>query len=144
MRGSILVVDDHEAIRTVLREMLADDDLDIREAGDGESALAAARERVPDVVFLDLSMPGMDGLAVLRRLKADERTSAVRVVLITAHGAEGREEGLSLGAEEYFEKPFSPLELLRLVERMLPPREGDPPAAEAAGDDAPDDFPLRS
>lgn len=121
IRGSILVVDDHPAVRSVLREVLGDEDMEIREAADGETALALARERVPDLVLLDLAMPGMDGLEVLRRLKEDERTRPVKVVVVTARGAEGRTEGLSLGAEEYLEKPFSPIQLLELVERMIPP-----------------------
>lgn len=115
----ILIVDDDPTIRAVMRAVLEREGFVIHEAEDGEAALARCREQVPDLVFLDLSMPGMDGLEVLRKLKADERTSSARVVIVTARGEQERAAGLEAGAAEFFAKPFSPLSLLRTVEDLL-------------------------
>jgi len=116
--ADILIVDDHEQVRAVLLEILQDDAHTVREASDGATALALARERRPDIVFLDLQMPGMDGMEVLRALREDPTTKDARVVILTARGDRDREAGLDLGAEAYFVKPFSPLAVLELVERL--------------------------
>lgn len=135
MRGDILIVDDHESVRGVLREILEEEGVTVRVAADGETALAMAAERPPDLVFLDLSMPDMDGLEVLRRLRADPRTAAARVVIVTARAEEERGEGVALGATEYFTKPFSPLAVLRLVDRLLrPDAETAGPGEEMGGE----------
>jgi two-component system phosphate regulon response regulator PhoB len=73
----------------------------------------------PDLVFLDLNIPGVSGTDVLRALKGDPATAAVSVIIVTATGEEGRERVIRLGADEYFTKPFSPLALLGTVERVL-------------------------
>lgn len=119
MRGDVLIVDDQADVRAVLREILEMEGLTIREAADGAAALRACEERVPDIVFLDLSMPGMDGLEVLRALKADDRTAAAKVVIVTARGEGARREGEALGADEFFTKPYSPIAILQLVENLL-------------------------
>lgn len=116
--ADILVVDDHEQVRAVLTEILRDDAHTVRQAADGTSALALARERPPDIVFLDLQMPDMDGLDVLRALRADPATAKAGVVILTARGDRDRQAGMELGAVEYFVKPFSPLALLDLVDRL--------------------------
>ena len=116
--ADILIVDDHEGVRIVLREVLQDEAHTVREAADGATALALAREHPPDIVFLDLQMPDMDGLEVLRALRDDPSTRSACVVILTARGDRDREAGLELGAEEYFTKPFSPLAVLELVERL--------------------------
>ena len=119
MKGDILIVDDQADVRAVLREILEVEGLTIREAPDGETALRMCAERVPRVVFLDLSMPGMDGLEVLRALKADEHTAPAKVVIVTARGEIARAQGVAAGADEFYTKPFSPLAILQLVENML-------------------------
>jgi len=73
----------------------------------------------PDLMFLDLNIPGASGADVLQELKADPVTAGVRVIIVTATGEEGRDFVLALGADEYFTKPFSPTALLRTVERVL-------------------------
>lgn len=114
--ADILIVDDHEQVRAVLREILQDEAHTVREASDGAAALKLARDRSPDIVFLDLRMPDMDGLEVLRALRENPTTADVRVVILTAHGE--REAETELDVEAYFTKPFSPLAVLELVERL--------------------------
>jgi len=127
-KADILIVEDHPTMREAMRMVLEHEGFEIREAADGQSALAMVRERPPDLMFLDLNIPGASGADVLREIKGDPATASVRVVIVTATGEEGREYVLSLGADEYFTKPFSPLALLRTVERTLGPgpQEGAP------------------
>lgn len=123
-RADILIVEDHPTMREAMRMVLEHEGFDIREASDGQAALAMARDRPPDLMFLDLNIPGPSGSEVLKELKSAPETADVRVIIVTAVGEEGREYVLSLGADEYFTKPFSPLALLRTVERVLTPTEG--------------------
>ncbi len=123
-----MIVEDHPTMREAMRMVLEHEGFEIREAGDGQAALAMVRERPPDLLFLDLNIPGTSGAEVLRVLKSDPDTADVRVIIVTATGEEGRDYVLSLGADEYFTKPFSPLALLRTVEKVLEPgsAEGGP------------------
>jgi two-component system phosphate regulon response regulator PhoB len=115
----ILIVEDHPTMREAMRMVLEHEGFAIREAADGAAALSMVRQQQPDLVFLDLNIPGTSGADVLRELKGDPETRDVRVIIVTATGEEGREQVISLGADEYFTKPFSPLALLRTVERVL-------------------------
>lgn len=128
-KADILIVEDHPTMREAMRLVLEHEGFVIREAADGQSALAMARERPPDLVFLDLNIPGASGADVLRELKGDPATADVRVIVVTATGEEGRDRALDLGADAYFTKPFSPTALLRTVERVLD--AGGAPLAEA-------------
>lgn len=111
----VLVVDDDATIRDVLCEMLALEGMEVAAAVDGESALEAVPVTRPDVVFLDVMMPGMGGHDVCRRLKALPRPP--KVIMVTAKSDVDDEwEAMSAGADAYLRKPFSPLEMLRLVE----------------------------
>jgi DNA-binding response OmpR family regulator len=118
MGQSILVVDDDPTVSDVVRRYLERAGYDVRLAGDGTTALSSfARDR-PDLVVLDLMLPGIDGLEVCRRL----RTSAdgVPIVMLTALGEESdRVLGLQLGADDYVTKPFSPRELVLRVQSVL-------------------------
>jgi CheY-like chemotaxis protein len=127
-RASILIVEDHPTMREAMRLVLEHEGFEINAAADGQSALGMARADPPDLMFLDMNLPGASGADILQQLKADPVTAAIRVIVITAVGEEGREFALSLGADEYFTKPFSPLALLRTVERVLGSDEaGDEP-----------------
>lgn len=117
--AGILIVEDHPTMREAMRMVLEHEGFRIREAADGASALEMVREELPDLVFLDLNIPGTSGADVLKELKSDPKTAAIRVVIVTATGEEGRDHVLALGADEYFTKPFSPLALLRTVERVM-------------------------
>jgi two-component system, OmpR family, response regulator ResD len=117
VRGSILVVDDEPTITDVVSRYLERAGYSTRVAGDGPDALRIAGESRPDLVVLDLMLPGMDGLEVMRRLREHERVS---VILLTAKGEHtDRIIGLRLGADDYVVKPFSPAELVARVDAVL-------------------------
>jgi two-component system response regulator ResD len=127
---SVLIVDDEPTIVEVVARYLERAGYATRTALNGEQALeAAARER-PDLVVLDLMMPGIDGLRVMRRLR-DQAAEPVGVILLTARGEESdRVTGLRLGADDYVVKPFSPVELVARVDAVL--RRVDKPSGEEA------------
>ena len=118
-KADILIVEDHPTMREAMRLILEHEGFEIREASDGATALSMVRDRHPDLMFLDLNIPGLSGADVLTELKSDPATSGIRVIIVTATGEEGREYVLSLGADEYFTKPFSPTKLLQTVESVL-------------------------
>jgi two-component system alkaline phosphatase synthesis response regulator PhoP len=114
---TILVVEDEMRIAQLVRDYLQHAGFEVVVAGDGESALASARGRRPDLVLLDLGLPGRDGLDVARELR---RSSNVPIVMLTARGEEtDRIVGLELGADDYVVKPFSPKELVARVRAVL-------------------------
>ncbi|MSZ77950.1 MAG: response regulator, partial [Actinobacteria bacterium] len=118
----VLVVDDDPTVREVVVSYLRAHDHEVLEAADGERALELMGTDPADLVVLDLMLPGIDGLEVLRRLR---ETLDVPVVLLTALGSEGdRVAGLELGADDYVSKPFSPRELALRVDSVLR-RTGD-------------------
>jgi DNA-binding response OmpR family regulator len=113
----ILVVEDEMEIARVVRDYLVDAGFDVTVAGTGEAALASARGARPDLVVLDLGLPGVDGLDVARELTA---ASGTPIVMLTARGDEtDRIVGLELGADDYVVKPFSPKELVARVRAVL-------------------------
>ena len=117
----VLLVDDEEGILSLVSATLGDDDrYGILLAGDGEEALAIARTEKPDVVFLDIMMPKMNGFEVCRQLKSDPATSSIVVVMLTAVAQDAdRCRDQQVGADDYFTKPFSPTALLDKVEEVL-------------------------
>ncbi len=117
-QGRILIVEDHPTMREAMRLVLEGEGFLIVEAADGQTALAAIRERPPDLLFLDLNIPGISGGDVLLAARADPGFTG-RIIVVTATGEEGRAAALRLGADEYFTKPFSPTALLRTVEQVL-------------------------
>ncbi len=120
MNARILVVDDDLTIGEVVGEYLRDAGLETRHAADGPSALSMAREWPPDLVVLDLMLPGLDGLEVCRRLRAAHGSQALPVIMLTALGQEAdRVVGLEAGADDYVTKPFSPRELALRVQAVL-------------------------
>ena len=115
---AILVVDDDAPIRRMLDRTLAAEGYAVESAADGGTALAAVERSVPDLVVLDVAMPGLDGVAVCRRLRA--KGLAVPVLMLTARDAVGdRVEGLDAGADDYLVKPFATEELLARVRTLL-------------------------
>jgi DNA-binding response OmpR family regulator len=118
-RGSILVVDDEPTIAEVVARYLEQAGYETRTASDGPSAVAAAVADRPDLVVLDIMLPGFDGLEVMRRVHADLE-GRVAVILLTAKGEESdRVVGLKRGADDYVVKPFSPAELVARVDAVL-------------------------
>jgi two-component system phosphate regulon response regulator PhoB len=123
----ILIVEDHPTMREAMRLVLEGEGFDIDEASDGAQALSAVHQEAPDLVLLDMSIPGISGPDVLAAVKRDPTTSEVRVIVVTATGEEGRAAAMAGGADHYFTKPFSPIALLQAVEEVLGP-EGAAPA----------------
>jgi DNA-binding response OmpR family regulator len=116
-RPRALVVDDEPSLVQVVSSYLGRDGFDVDAAGDGETALAVARERRPDVVVLDLMLPGIDGIEVCRRIRT---FSDAYIIMLTARNEEvDKLIGLSVGADDYLTKPFSPRELVARVRAML-------------------------
>ena len=121
MNARVLVVDDDLTIAGVVGDYLRDAGLETRHATDGQSALSLAREWSPNIVVLDLMLPGIDGLEVCQRLRAErEGQPPVPVIMLTALGEEGdRVAGLETGADDYVTKPFSPRELTLRIQAVL-------------------------
>lgn len=118
MRLKVLVVDDDPTVRSVLSTLLEFEGVDIATADDGPSALATAETHQPDVVLLDVNLPGLDGFDVCRRLK--ERSAEQRVVMVTGRTTqEDQLRGATAGADAFLAKPFSPLELIEVVRTNL-------------------------
>jgi DNA-binding response OmpR family regulator len=126
--ATVLVVDDDPTVREVVATYLRRDGLEVLEADDGPSALESDDRHDPDLVVLDLMLPGLDGLEVFRRLRA--RRGGVPVVMLTARGDESdRVLGLEVGADDYVAKPFSPRELVLRVQALLRRTASAQPAA---------------
>ena len=119
VQRSVLIVDDEPTIAEVVARYLERAGYHTRVASDGAQALEAAAEQRPDLVVLDLMLPGIDGLRVMRRLR-DQDAEPIGVILLTAKGEESdRVIGLRLGADDYVVKPFSPVELVARIDAVL-------------------------
>ncbi len=120
MKKRILLTDDEPNIVLVVTKRLEIQGYEVLIARDGEEALKKARELKPDLVLLDIMLPGVDGLNVCRILKADEATRNIPVVLFSARAQTwDKEAGREFGANAYVEKPFQPEELLTTIEKLL-------------------------
>ena len=126
---TILVIEDEEDILELLKFNLAREGFRILTTTDGQKGLAAAQVRLPDLILLDLMLPGMDGLEVCRQLKRNDKTARVPIVMVTAKGEERDVvAGLELGADDYIAKPFSMKVLVARVRAVL--RRRKEPAAD--------------
>jgi two-component system, OmpR family, alkaline phosphatase synthesis response regulator PhoP len=127
-KESILVVEDEDDIQELLRYNLAKDGYRVTGVTSGEEGLRSAKSLLPDLVLLDLMLPGVDGLEVCRLLKQDAKTQHLPIVMVTAKGEEADVvTGLELGADDYITKPFSPRVLLARVRAVLRRRRQQPP-----------------
>jgi two-component system phosphate regulon response regulator PhoB len=119
-RGRILVVEDEPDIAEVLEYNLEREGFDVEVQLRGDDALDAVRKNPPDLMILDLMLPGLDGLELTRVLKREDRASAVPIIMLTAKGEEvDRIVGLELGADDYISKPFSPREVVLRAKAVL-------------------------
>ncbi|SRR6266498_3289340 len=116
----VLLADDDPGLRRLIGTTLGTEDFDLLHATDGQEALDMARERRPELVLLDVNMPKLDGFEVCRNLKNEPDTASIKVVMLTARGADvDRARGRDAGADDYFIKPFSPVQLLNKVYSLL-------------------------
>jgi two-component system alkaline phosphatase synthesis response regulator PhoP len=121
----VLVVDDEAPIRLLCRVNLEAEKMTVLEAADGPSGLEAARRERPDVILLDVMMPGLDGWRVAEELLDDPDTSAIPIVFLTARAElRDRARGLDLGGLDYVTKPFNPVELAPLIREVIARVEG--------------------
>lgn len=120
MAAKVLVIDDEAPIRLLCRVNLEAEDMEVVEAEDGTKGLELARAEQPDVILLDVMMPGLDGWEVLHRLLEDETTKEIPIVFLTARAElRDRARGLELGGVDYVTKPFNPTELAPLVQELI-------------------------
>jgi DNA-binding response OmpR family regulator len=116
----VLVIDDEAPIRLLCRVNLEAEKMDVVEASDGSTGLRTAQEEQPDVILLDVMMPGVDGWQIAERLLEDPSTSGIPIIFLTARAEfRDRARGLDLGGVDYVTKPFNPLELAPLVKDVL-------------------------
>jgi two-component system alkaline phosphatase synthesis response regulator PhoP len=119
-RERILVVDDEEDLLELVNYNLSREGFRVECVASGEAALAAARKNLPDLIVLDLLLPNVDGLEICRRLKGDDKTRHIPIIMLTAKSAESdMVSGLELGADDYMTKPFSPRVLLARIKAIL-------------------------
>ena len=117
---NVLVIDDEAPIRLLCRVNLEAEGMNVSEAGDGQTGLEKARQERPDVILLDVMMPGRNGWEIAEELLGDERTSGIPIIFLTARAeTRDRARGLDLGGVEYVTKPFNPVELAPLVEDLV-------------------------
>ena len=121
---SVLVVDDDPDVCDLVTYKLEQSGFDVRRASDGDAAIREVAKKVPDLVLLDVMMPGISGLEVLERWRSDTATAGMPVIMLTAKAQENDvERGFELGADDYVIKPFSPRELVRRVTAVLSRRQ---------------------
>jgi len=122
----VLVVDDEPNILLSLEFLMQQVGFEVTTAEDAEQAQALISRQVPDLILLDISLPGMSGFDLLEQLRADDATRQLPVVMLTAHGREvEKEKGMALGASDYITKPFSTRELVSRVQTLLGNGNGD-------------------
>ena len=120
MTRTILVVDDHEDNRRILRDLLRSGGYEVIEATTGEDGVAAAKARTPDLILMDIQLPGIDGYEATRRIKADEALRRIPLIVVTSYALSGDDaKALAAGADAYVAKPFSPRAMLTKVREYL-------------------------
>lgn len=120
VRKKVLIADDNENIRDALTYLLEDEGYELLLAKDGADTLRKVRERKPDILFLDIMMPEINGYDVCRTIKNDPDLKSIYVIMLTAKGQVAEQErGKDVGADEYIVKPFSPMEILARVKNLL-------------------------
>lgn len=118
--AKVLVVDDEPNIVLSLEFLMEQAGFEVVTAEDGEQALARVKDGQPDLLLLDISLPGISGFDVLERLRSEEATAQLPIIMLTAHGRDvEREKGMALGADDYITKPFSTQSLVEKVKTLL-------------------------
>ena len=121
MSKRILVVEDQEDNRQILRDLLGSVGYEMIEAGDGEAGIAAAKKERPDLILMDIQLPLMDGYEATRRIKADPELKSIPVIVVTSYALSGDEvKARAAGCDAYVTKPYSPRLLLAKIREFLP------------------------
>jgi two-component system cell cycle response regulator DivK len=121
MSKRILVVEDQEDNRQIIRDILTFTDYEIMEAESREQALEAVAKERPDLILMDIQLPGMDGYETTRRIKADPALSSIPIIAVTSYVLSGEEQkARAAGCDEYVPKPYSPRQLLAKIRQYLP------------------------
>src|SRR3990167_7526387 len=117
----ILIADDEPSLRLLVKATLnANKSFELIEASDGNEALSKAQSNLPDLILLDVMMPGLSGFEVCERLKNDQKTKNIVIIMLTAKGQQSdRDWAISVGTDYFLTKPFSPIELFNLIEKIL-------------------------
>ena len=120
MAKYVLIVDDAPNIVLSLEFLMKKEGYEVRSVGNGEEAMAAVREKIPDLILLDVMMPRKDGYEVCQELRAEPEWRNIKIIMLTAKGRDvEREKGLALGADDYITKPFATQELVEKVKALL-------------------------
>jgi len=121
MSKRILVVEDQDDNRRILRDLLTASGYELIEAVDGEQGLAAAQQEHPDLILMDIQLPGIDGYEVTRRIKANEALRSIPIIAVTSYALSGDDQkAFEAGCDAYVTKPFSPRQLLAKIKEYLP------------------------
>jgi two-component system cell cycle response regulator DivK len=119
--ATVLVIDDHEDNRRILRDLLHSAGYEVTEALTGEDGVAAAKARRPDLILMDIQLPGIDGYEATRRIKADDSLRHIPLIVVTSYALSGDDaKALAAGADGYVAKPFSPRAMLAKIREYLP------------------------
>ena len=120
MTAKVLVIEDSASVRRLIEVCLRVLDIELHAAEDGIRGLDAARSELPDIIVLDVGLPGIDGWEVLRHLRSGEDTKHIKVLVLTAHAQpEIAEQAVQGGADDFMTKPFRPMELRERIEKLL-------------------------
>jgi two-component system cell cycle response regulator DivK len=121
MSKRILVVEDQDDNRRILRDLLTASGYELIEAVDGEQGLTAAEQERPDLILMDIQLPGIDGYEVTRRIKANEALRSIPIIAVTSYALSGDDQkAFEAGCDAYVTKPFSPRQLLAKIREYLP------------------------
>jgi two-component system cell cycle response regulator DivK len=121
MSKRILVVEDQEDNRRIVRDLLTSTGYELIEAVDGEAGVRMAKEHRPDLILMDIQLPGLDGYEATRRIKAEPTLRAIPIVVVTSYALSGDDaKAMAAGADAYVAKPFSPRQLLATIRKLLP------------------------
>ena len=119
MSKRILVVEDQEDNRQIIRDLLSTTDYEIMEAESGEEALEAVAKQRPDLILMDIQLPGIDGYETTRRIKADPALRSITIIAVTSYALSGEEQkARAAGCDEYVPKPYSPRQLLAKIRQL--------------------------
>jgi two-component system cell cycle response regulator DivK len=120
MSKTILYVEDNQFNLKIVRQLLSRTSYRLIEAMDGESGVATAQNELPDLILMDVQLPKLSGLDATRQLRADAKTAAIPIIVITSFALSGDAEKAKAGASAYLAKPYSPRELLQMIRNLVP------------------------